>query len=76
MRSYIGKTSSPGTLLKCWIMRVAGLSYDGLKEFCCMFILNVGALLPSYAQHYSIASQKKPILISEIYILGSLYLRW
>jgi len=41
-----------------------------------MFILNVGALLPSYAQHYSIASQKKPILISEIYILGSLYLRW
>jgi len=42
-----------------------------------MFIWNIGTLPPSYTQYYSIASQKKPILISEflIYILGSLYLR-
>jgi hypothetical protein len=56
----------------CWIIVwwIKGvLLHVHLKCWC---------LLPSYTQHYSIASQKKPILISEflIYILGSLYLKW
>ena len=76
--SYNGKTCSLGAIFKCWKMRVAGLSDGGLKEFCCVFIWTVGAFLPSYTQHYSIASQKKPILFSKflIYILGSSFLSW
>jgi hypothetical protein len=33
------KTSVLGvTLLKCWVIRISGLSYDRLKEFCWIYM--------------------------------------